>query len=268
MPQSAHVDPRPFRLGAGPVGVLLIHGFTGSPAEMRGLGETLAARGLMALGPRLPGHGTRPEDLVDVSWRAWVAEVERAYRELQLTCDEVFVAGLSLGSTLALWLGAHQPGIAGLIAMAPAVYLSQPLLPLTPVLKWFIPFHERGPEAHCDLVDPGATDRLWCYDQIPVAAAAEVFWLLRRLPRLLPRIAQPTLVIQGRHDEAVPEHTPQRVYDEVSSDDKTLHWFKNSGHNLLVDGEREAVWLACYEWIAARSKVLRADPRAREMQGP
>jgi carboxylesterase len=262
MPQSPHMNPRPFRLGTGPVGILLIHGFTGSPAEMRGLGESLAARGLTALGPRLPGHGTRPEDLVDVSWRAWVAEVERAYRELQLTCDEVFVAGLSLGSTLALWLAAHHPRIAGLINMAPAVYLSQPLLPLTPVLKWFVRFHEPGPRTHSDLVDPEAVDRLWCYDKIPVAAAAEVYWLLRQVQRLLPRIPQPTLVIQGRHDAAVPHHASQRVYDKVSSDDKTLRWFENSGHNLLVDGEREAVWFTCYEWIAARSKLLRADPKA------
>ncbi len=256
MPQSAHVDPQPFRLGSGPVGALLIHGFTGSPAEMRGLGETLARHGLTVLGPRLPGHGTCPEDLNGVSWRAWTAEVERAYHELRLTCDEVFVAGLSLGSMLTLWLGAHHPDIAGLLAMAPPEYLNQPLLPLTPVLKWFVRFREQGPKAHSDLADPEAFDRLWCYDRIPVAAASQIFWFQLRERRLLPRITQPLLVMQGRLDAAVPARSAKRVYARVSTDDKTLRWFEHSGHNLLVDGEREAVWAACYEWIAARSKRL------------
>jgi carboxylesterase len=261
MPQPAHIDPRPFRLGTGPTGALLIHGFTGSPAEMRGLGETLANHGLTALGPRLPGHGTRPEDLIGVSWRDWAAEVDRAYRDLQLACDRVFVIGLSLGSMLALWLGVHNPGIAGLIVMAPPVYLQQPLLPLTPVLKWFIRFREQGPETHSDLGDEEARNRVWCYDRVPIAGAAEVFWLQRQVRRRLRGISQPILVIQGRRDAEVPARSAKKVYARVQSADRTLCWFDNSGHNLLVDVEREAVWNTCTQWIAARSTPKETEAR-------
>src|SRR5437762_1904854 len=103
-----------------------MHGWTGSPPEMRPLGEHLAAQGLVVHGVRLPGHGTRPEDLLTVTWRDWIAAAEAALAELAAEADPVFVGGLSMGALLTLYLGAttDRP-LAGLIAMSAPVFLSE-----------------------------------------------------------------------------------------------------------------------------------------------
>src|SRR4030042_44116 len=98
MPQPAHLDPSAYSAEGGPWGVLLIHGFTGSVAETRPMGEYLAARGATVNCPLLPGHGTTPLDLTRIHWRAGAETVEAALKELQSCCQAVFVGGLSLGS--------------------------------------------------------------------------------------------------------------------------------------------------------------------------
>ncbi len=111
MPQPAHLDPSAYSAEGGPWGALLIHGFTGSVAETRPMGEYLAARGVTVRCPLLPGHGTTPLHLTRIHWQAWAEAVESALGELQRRCTAVFVGGMSLGSLLTLWLGAKHPEI-------------------------------------------------------------------------------------------------------------------------------------------------------------
>jgi carboxylesterase len=101
-------------------GVLCIHGFTGSPYEMRGLGEALAKRGMTVRGMALPGHATRIEDLYEKTWRDWVEGVTAEFDGLAGRCDRVAVVGQSLGGLLALYL-------ATLRAPAAVVSLAAPL---------------------------------------------------------------------------------------------------------------------------------------------
>src|SRR5271154_1300134 len=105
----------PFSATGGAYGALVVHGFTGSPQSMRGLAEALAAAGHAVELPRLPGHGTAIEDMLTTGWEDWTATVQAAYRELAARCDQVVVAGLSMGGTLAIWLALQQPEIAGLV---------------------------------------------------------------------------------------------------------------------------------------------------------
>ena len=253
MPQPAHLDPSAYQADGGPVGVLLIHGFTGSVAETRPMGEYLAARGMTVRCPLLPGHGTTPEDLIQVRWQAWADEVESAYRELRGRCDSVFVGGLSMGAVLALWLGVAHPEIAGLIAMAPGVKLQTRLLPLMPVVRRVLRYDPRGGIGDDDLGDPEGKARIWCYDETPLWGAGELFHLQRRVNRSLADIHQPILIIQGRRDAVVDVRAPEFLYDAISSVDKEILWLENSGHNLLVDGEREFVWQRSYTWMMERS---------------
>ncbi len=90
----------PFRHEGGEVGVLLCHGFTGSPQSLRPWADYLAARGLTVSLPLLPGHGTRWQDMQLTGWQDWYAEVDRALRELLDRCEQVFVFGLSMGGAL------------------------------------------------------------------------------------------------------------------------------------------------------------------------
>jgi carboxylesterase len=257
MPQPKHLDPSRYSSVGGSIGALLIHGFTGSVAETRPMGEYLAARHLTVHCPLLPGHGTSAQDLTCIHWQEWTKVVESELQALLHNCDRVFVGGLSLGGLLTLWLGSQHQEIAGLIPMAPAVEVKNRMIPLTLGLRHVLKYNPLGPMGDADLGDPAALDRIWCYDKLPLCGAAEVYLLQRQVRQALPTIRQPMLIFQGRRDRQLTERAAQMVYDQVSSLDKRLVWLENSGHNLLVDGEREAVWAQSYEWImthaAARS---------------
>ena len=253
MPRPEHLDPSPYAADGGPIGSLLIHGFPGSPAETRPMGEYLARRGLTVRCPLLPGHGTRPEDLIGVRWQAWAAAVEAALADLQARCRHVFVGGLSLGSLLTLWLGAQHPEVRGLLPMAPAIKIDNPLVPLTVALRHVIKYVPQAALPKEDLADPEAADRIWCYDRTPMWGAGEVYRLQREVTRVLPEIRQPVLIFQGLRDTSVDPQAAQILYDRIGSSDKEVVWLEQSGHNLLVDAEREAVWARSYEWMMARA---------------
>jgi carboxylesterase len=252
MPQPEHLDPSAFAADGGPVGVLLLHGYTGSVAETRPMGQYLAAQGLSVRCPLLPGHGTTPDELTRISWQDWVEEAESALSELRSRCRTLFVGGLSPGALLALWLGVEHPELAGLVLMAPAVKFRNRLLPLALLLRYVLKYDPGGGVGDEDLIDPQAIERIWCYDETPLWGAAEVYLLQRQVRKALPEIRQPVLIFQGRHDAQLPPQAAQMVYDRVGSSDKTLVWLDHSGHNLLVDGERESVWEQCYTWMMQR----------------
>lgn len=249
MPQPTHLDPSAHSAQGGPIGALLIHGFTGSVAETRPMGEYLAGQGLTVRCTLLPGHGTSPEDLTRIRRQEWAEEVESALGELQRCCETVFVGGLSMGSLLTLWLGAQHPEIAGLIIMAPAVRLQNRLAPLALGLRYLLKYSPIGAIGNEDLGDPRAVERIWCYDEVPLWGAGELYLLQREVRRALPQIRQPVLIFQGRRDAQVHPHAAQEVYDGVASGDKTLVWLEHSGHNLLADGERESVWAQSHAWM-------------------
>jgi carboxylesterase len=248
MPQPECLDPSAYAANGDPVGALLIHGYTGSVAETRPMGEYLANLGLTVRCPLLPGHGTAPQDLTHIRWQVWAGAVESALNELEGRCETVFVAGLSLGSLLTLWLGAKHAEIAGLIPTAPAIRVQSRLISLTLGLRYLFKYNPLGP-IEDDLGDPEAMQRIWCYDRLPMWGAGEVYLLQREARRALPRIHQPILIFQGRRDVQLHPQAAQEVYDNVASQDKTLIWLENSGHNVLADGERESVWARSYEWM-------------------
>ena len=252
MPQPAHLDPSAFQAAGGEVGVLLVHGFTGSAAETRPMGVYLADRGLTVRCPLLPGHGTQPQDLTRISWREWTGEVELALQALQTRCSTVFVGGLSLGSLLTLWLGAQHPEIAGLIPMSPAIRVQNRLAPLTLPLRYLFKYNPFGPMGDDDLGDPQAAERGWCYDETPLWGASQVLLLQWKVRRALPEIRQPVLIFQGRRDAHLDPRAADEVYEGVSSADRTVVWLERSGHNVLIDGERESLWALSYQWMMER----------------
>ncbi|MFQ6057720.1 MAG: alpha/beta hydrolase [Anaerolineae bacterium] len=244
------LDLNPFFFEGGGTGCLLIHGFTGSPPEMRGLGEYLADKGLTVLGVRLAGHGTTPEEMARTGWRDWVASAEGGLRELQGRCQWVFVGGLSMGGVLTLYLAARHP-VAGAIVMAAPTYLRDWRTPFLPLAKYFVKWYY--PSGESDLTDPTGQERMWSYDRMPVVCIDQLLQLIRLVRRELPRIKVPVLVMQGAHDRYVPLDCAQEIYDRIGSQDKELVWFHNSGHAITEDSERREVWRRAYEFIAEHS---------------
>jgi carboxylesterase len=252
MPQHPWLDPSPFFFEGGPTGILLIHGYTGAPPEMRPMGEYLAARGYTVAGPRLAGHGTHWEDMARTLWQDWTGTAGVALTRLQAHCRQVFVGGLSLGGLISLWLGINHPEIEGLIPMAPALIARTKLIYLAPIGKYFVTKWDKGRNEDSDLTDPDACKRLWSYPANPVAAAHEVLKLQRVVRRNLRAITQPLLLFQGRHDRAIALKSAPLVYNSVASTDKQVLWLENSGHCLTVDSECEAVWEKTHQWIQDR----------------
>jgi len=252
MARTAGLDPSAFFLTGGPVGCLLLHGFTGSPPEMRPVGEYLNRRGLTVAAPLLSGHGTDPEDLNRYKWTDWYADAEDALIDLRTQCSILFVAGLSMGSLLTLHLGAKHPEISGLIVYSPAVAVANKLIHLTPYLKYFVrQWGKEGSNDDTDLTDPDAPGRLWSYETSPTWGAHEVYKLMRVVRRELGAITLPLLAIQSTKDESVAPHSGRMLIDGIGSPDKELVMIHNSGHCITVDTEREEVFRLTHEFIAA-----------------
>jgi carboxylesterase len=255
MPQPANISPSAYAADRGQIGALIIHGYGGSAAETRPMGQYLAERGVTVRCPLLAGHGTSPEDLRGIRWQDWADQVQTAFEELQARCDRLFVAGLSMGSLLSLWLAINHPEIAGLVIMAPAVAVKNRFLWLTPILRYLISTAPPGLLEEEALGDPEAIHRLWCYDEQSVWGAGELYFLQRWVRKNLAAIQHPLLIYQGRLDNTLAPEAAQIVYDVVSSAQKELVWLERSGHNLLVDGEREAVWAQSYNWMMGQGET-------------
>lgn len=247
MSQHSHLDPSPFFLAGGATGVLLIHGYTGSPTEMRLVGDAFHAAGMTVSGPQLPGHGATYEAMNRCTWRDWTGHVEQAYRTLADRCERVFVAGLSMGSVLTLYLAAHHPEIAGAIAYSPAVWVQNRLLPLTPLARYFVKARAKG--GGSDLVDPAADQQIWSYDVDPIPAAAQLYALIRRVRRLLPQITCPVLIVASSGDGSIHPASAQRTYDALGSSDKELIRLDQSGHVITVDRQWRFVAEQSLAWM-------------------
>lgn len=239
-----------FAFGEGPVGALLVHGFTGSPQSMRGLGEYLAGRGIAVAGPRLPGHGTTWQDLNTRTGEEWIQTVETSFHHLASQTEEVFVVGLSFGGTLALDLvSRHQEEISGLVTLAGMVFSKDPRRHLAPVVSRLI---ASLPGVSNDVADPEA--REIAYDRTPTRAANAVLRFTRRAQAAVPQITTPALVMHARQDHTVHPSNAQYIYDNIASTDKELVWFERSFHVITVDYEKDEVFERTFNFIKDRAK--------------
>jgi carboxylesterase len=247
------LDLNPFFFEGGEVGCLLVHGFSGSPPEMRPMGEFLATEGLTVQGVRLTGHGTSPDDMATTTWRDWVASAEDGLRELEARCEQVFVAGLSMGGLITLHLAAHHH-VAGIIVMAAPAYIADWRFRFLPLAQYFVRW--LTPDIESDLTDPEAEKRLSSYPVLPVRCIVSLGQLISLVRQELPQVKAPALVMQGEKDRHVPTDSARIIFEELRSDEKEIAWWPNSGHCITVDSEREAVWARAYEFIAKHASPL------------
>jgi carboxylesterase len=237
----------PFFFPGDRVGCLLVHGFTGTPKEMRWLGEYLAGQGRSVLGVRLVGHATQVEDMQRTRWEDWLACVEDGYHYLSGVADRVFVIGLSLGGALALAFanGSLTPGcpVAGVVAMASPQHL--PIDPhLAPAIKFIGRFKKTVRKGPGDWQDEEAEKQHTSYDVYPVGAGMELKLALYEMYLGLPEVTAPTLLVYSKDDRTVrPEDKhAELIYEKLGCADKRLVWIEKSGHNLARDLQRETVF--------------------------
>lgn len=224
-----------FRFDAGSIGVLLLHGFTGSPASMRPLGERLAREGFSSAGPRLPGHGTSWEDLEATTWSQWEGEAESALLDLSRRCSAVVAVGLSAGAALALHLGVRQAQLLrGVVAINPQI--RRPDLVLAPVIR---PFLRTARGVGNDIRKPGQDEI--AYDRVPLRAAGELGKLIRLAEKELPCLRLPLMVISSREDHVVKPSNSRLVMRKAGSSVKELVRLEDSYHVATLDHDADLI---------------------------
>jgi carboxylesterase len=227
------------------VGVLLSHGFTGSPASMVPWGHHLAEQGFGVAVPRLPGHGTTWREMNRTTWRDWYGEVERSFEKLRAECDQVVVGGLSMGATLALLLAAErQTEVAGVISVNVSVDNKDPRRFALPVLKRFIPSF---PGIVDDVKKPGVTES--GYDRLPLHAAHEFISLCKQVQTQLPRVTQPLLVFKSAIDHVADPGSHELLLRTVSSLDVTERILENSYHVATLDNDAPVIFEESTEFV-------------------
>lgn len=239
-----------FSLGRGPVGALLVHGFTGSPDSLRPVGDYLSERGIGCFGIRLPGHGTTWEDLGKRTSSEWVDAVETAYSKMRTEHDEVFVVGLSFGVALTLDLATRHTGIPGVVSIAGFLMTKDPRRVFAPVISKLV---KALPGVGNDICDPEG--RELCYDKVPTAATYSMLRYVKRVRSNLGAVTCPLLVMHSHNDHTAHPDNAQLIFDNVTSADKELVWLDRSFHVLTLDHDREEVFSRTYEFIKQRTRI-------------
>ena len=237
----------PFSFSGGRIGCLLVHGFTGTPKEMRLMGDHLQQKGHTVLGIRLAGHATTWQDLARTRWWDWLASVEDGLNLLKGCTDEQYLMGLSLGGVLSL-LAAERYPVRGVVAMStpyglpndPRIHVMNILTMLQPKMKKGedVFFNEQAKATHVAL------------PFTPSRAMMEVVNAIKELQRILSEVKVPALLIQSRLDNVVPAGSLDGLYDNIGSLDKTKIWIENSGHVITEEPDRKQVFDAASNFIS------------------
>ena len=265
----------PFMLAPAPgskpknIGILLVHGFLASPAELQSYGEKLAEEGYHVFGVRLAGHGTSPWELHSRTWRDWLSSVRRGHRIISAFVDKVVVVGFSTGGALSLLLAAENPpklaGVASVSAplqvqdknmiFVPLMNQLNNLVSWLPGVEGIIPFYDNNPD------NPDIN-----YRTMPVKAINELRGVMSMLKRTLKQITLPVVIIQGDHDKVVKSASAETIYKGLTNcPDKTLHWVKTNEHALIFKNVGDT-FKHLEEFInrTSTTKLLETSPEASE----
>ncbi len=239
----------------GRTGVLLVHGFTGTPMSMRPWGEALAAEGFAVRCPLLPGHGTRWQDCNLTTHEQWTSTVGAAFDALSAECDRVFVAGLSMGGTLAIRLAETRPDeVAGLVLVNPSLLTQRLDAKLLPLLARITP--SWAPIAS-DIKKTGVAEL--AYPKLPTRAVLQLRQLWSATRADLAAVRAPVLVYRSAVDHVVEAVSTAVLLEGVSSSDTTEVVLDDSYHVATLDNDAPAIFAGSVAWIRQRTPA--AEPR-------
>jgi carboxylesterase len=243
----------PFSHNGGPTGVLLCHGFTGSPQSMLPWAQYLATAGLSVSLPRLPGHGTTWQEMARTRWEDWYAEVDRAFDNLRADADEIFVMGLSMGGCLALRLAElRNSAVSGLVLVNPSVTADTRLFALAPVLKLLVP-SLKGIASDIKKEQVAEVG----YTRIPVRAAATLPALWRITQANLGQVTQPVLLYRSTTDHVVGPASLRLLRAALPESQLEVRDCPDSYHVATLDNDAAAIFTGSLDFVRTHSRAGR-----------
>ena len=235
-----------FLLKGGADGVLLIHGFTGSPAELLLLGNFLNRAGYTVLGVRLAGHGTNELNLMQMTNEDWLNSVLDGYEILSGLCEKIFVVGHSMGGLLTLKLS-YLRRVDKMVTLAAPMFIDKNL-----------PLNDLPPRSECKELYflhprkilqnvPPAVNKV--YKKMPYVSIHELLNLLEEVKNLLPKITAPILIMHGENDHTATPYSATFIEKNISSTDKKKIFVPNCGHLLPLEDRRYFVFVEVLKFL-------------------
>lgn len=249
--EERHLINKPFFFnGDNKKGVLLVHGWTSTPYEVRHLGKYLNENGYTVYGLQLSGHGTVPKDLENITWQQWVEDVRIGYDKLKETCDKVYIGGTSIGANLALILAKENKVIAGLVLMATPYRLRMERAALF-FAKLLTKMKKRYRHKFYPPTFGVSTTitRLISYQSYPVASVLEAFELVKESRDNLHDVRQPCLLMQSTHDHVVCRRSMEKIYENIASEKKRMIYIEKAYHTFISDIKNEHVFCDILEFL-------------------
>ncbi|MDT4927125.1 MAG: carboxylesterase [Pseudonocardiales bacterium] len=238
-------DAVPFSADGGPIGVVVSHGFTGTPGSMRPWAEHLAAAGYSVRLPLLPGHGSTWQATNQTRWAQWYDEIESAYTDLQSRCQTVFAVGLSMGGTLVTRLAERHPdGVAGLVLVNPAYGTKRVDAKFAPYIAWAV---RSRPSIGGDIKKPGVAEPAG--DRTPIVAFASLLKLWKVTVAELPAVRAPILMYRSREDHVVDELSGQLLKAGALNTTVREVILENSYHVATLDNDAPTIFAGSVEFI-------------------
>ena len=222
--------------------VLLIHGWTSVPYEVRRLGKYLNENGYTVSGPLLRGHGTVSTDLENVRWEEWLCDATRAYEELAKNHEEVYVAGTSIGANLTVMLAKNKPKISGIVLMAMPYRIKKEsiVVPIVRIINIFKKYNKKFYPPTFGL--SSTVTRLISYQVYPIKSALETFKFIKISRRELPKVKQPCLILQSSSDHIVTKNSLEKIYEKINSKIKEKKYIHKAYHTFISDIKNEHIF--------------------------
>ncbi|GGI30079.1 MULTISPECIES: alpha/beta hydrolase [Staphylococcus] len=234
--------PKPFLFEEGKRAVLLLHGFTGNSSDVRQLGRFLQKKGYTSYAPHYEGHAAPPEEILKSSPHVWYKDALDGYDYLvDKGYDEIAVAGLSLGGVFALKLSLNRD-VKGIVTMCSPMYIKTEGSMYEGVLEYARNFKKYEGK------DETTIEReMQAFH--PTSTLRELQETIQSVRDHVEDVIEPLLVIQAEQDEMINPDSANVIYNEAASDEKHLSWYKNSGHVITIDKEKEDVFEEVYQFL-------------------
>lgn len=236
----------PFAADGGPVGVVISHGFTGTPASLRPWAQHLAAAGFTVRLPRLPGHGTTWPEMNATHWTDWYDEIARAHDELSARCDQVFAMGLSMGGTLVTRLAEERPtAVDGLVLVNPSYGTDRFDARLA---RFIAPFVASRPGIGSDIRKPGIREP--GYDRLPLKAFVQLQKLWAVTVADLAKVTAPVLTYRSRIDHVVEPTSGRLLIARARSTTVREVVLEDSYHVATMDYDASIIFQGSVDFVA------------------